>query len=352
METRKVQRTGYSTLAVSLPRSWVRAVTLKPGDTVTLSEEDDGSLRLFVGHRTHAEGERGCIINADLCDEPGLLSRVLIGDYIVGHERLVVASKKSLRPEHLEEIRNSTQRLIGVSIVEQTLSQVTLQSFIDPAKFPVSGLIRRLHVIMVTMLDAISRSLSESEPRLAREVINMENEADRLYRLVVRQLLLAARDRELMKNIGIDSPLHIVGNRVIAKTLEEAADYLEETAKQILELQARNALTEDVSKMIAALAASVKAVAESSIEAFFRRDIKRASKSVWAAESVRTVGEQQIHEILSDVKDAQQATALRLVVWNLVQVARLQKIVSEVAINRALEETSQISTLTVEQVTS
>ena len=49
MEARKVQRVGYSTLTVSLPRDWVGDVRLKPGDIVSIKREDDGSLKLIPG---------------------------------------------------------------------------------------------------------------------------------------------------------------------------------------------------------------------------------------------------------------------------------------------------------------
>ena len=49
MEVRKVQRVGYSTLTVSLPRAWVEDVKLKAGDIVSIKREDNGSLKLIPG---------------------------------------------------------------------------------------------------------------------------------------------------------------------------------------------------------------------------------------------------------------------------------------------------------------
>lgn len=343
MENRKVQRTGYSTLAVSLPRGWVKAVSLKPGDTVTVMEEDDGSLRLFVGHKAKPEGERQCVVNADLCNEPDLLSRILVGNYIVGHERILVMSRRPLKPEHLEEVRSATQRLIGVNVVEQTLNEVTMQSFIDPTKFPVYGLMRRLHIILVTMLDALSRSLMERDPALAQEVVNMEIDADRLYRLIVRQLLLSARDRQLMKSIGVESPLHVAGNRVVAKTLEEAADYLESSAKQLPRLLRGDGMSDRVANKMVEIVSNVKGVAENTIDAFFRRDVKRASRAASTADETGKATEAMMQEILSEVRGQDAAVQLRVVIGSLLQVSRLQKMIAEVAINRALEESSGIS---------
>lgn len=127
MEARKVQRVGYSTLTVSLPRSWVQEVNLKQGDVVSIKREDDGSLRVFSGLEQKHEEAKKCIIDADLCDRPDLLTRLITGNYILGHDTIQVVSKRELKPEHLEETRRATQRLTGLGVVEQTLRQVTVQ---------------------------------------------------------------------------------------------------------------------------------------------------------------------------------------------------------------------------------
>ncbi|MGI0091666.1 MAG: AbrB/MazE/SpoVT family DNA-binding domain-containing protein, partial [Nitrososphaerales archaeon] len=39
-----MQKLGYSTLMVSLPRAWVTQMNLKRGDTVNLTTDDEGRL--------------------------------------------------------------------------------------------------------------------------------------------------------------------------------------------------------------------------------------------------------------------------------------------------------------------
>ncbi|MEM0205160.1 MAG: AbrB/MazE/SpoVT family DNA-binding domain-containing protein, partial [Nitrososphaerota archaeon] len=55
IEIRKLQKVGTATLTVSLPKKWVLKKGLKPGDRVTLIENEDGSLRLDVGDVKTAE---------------------------------------------------------------------------------------------------------------------------------------------------------------------------------------------------------------------------------------------------------------------------------------------------------
>ena len=46
MEPRRIQKVGYSTLSVSIPMNWAKKMSIKKGDIVFLSEDNDGALRI------------------------------------------------------------------------------------------------------------------------------------------------------------------------------------------------------------------------------------------------------------------------------------------------------------------
>ena len=196
METRKVQRVGYSTLAVSLPKDWANDVGLRRGDIITFKREENRTLTIFPGIEQEEKEILKSTINADLLNEPDMLTRIITGSYVIGCDTVQVTSEKELKSTHLEEIHNTTRRLTGINIVEQTPDQVTIQSFVDPNKFPVDGLIRRLHIIASSMQITATRSLFENKPELTKEVLRMEEEADRIYWLIIRQLILTQRGAE------------------------------------------------------------------------------------------------------------------------------------------------------------
>jgi len=345
LEARKVQRVGYSTLTVSLPRSWVQEVNLKQGDVVSIKREDDGSLRVFSGLEQKHEEARKCIIDADLCDKPDLLTRLITGNYILGHDTIQIASKRELKPEHLEEIRRATQRLTGLGIVEQTLRQVTVQSFVDPTKFPVYGLIRRLHIVISSMQEAAVKALAEKRPDLANEVSHMESEADRIYWLVVRQLLLAIRDRSVGSKIGIESPTHVAGNRIVVKTLEEMADSAENIANEVLAMKEMNAASESILEGISKFSTMVQSVSDKVMKALLTLDVKLANDGIANSEVAMKEQRKLTERILTTVKEVSLAVSLRTIVWNLGEVAKYAKIIGEIAINRTLEAPSEICRL-------
>ena len=171
MEARKVQKVGYSTLIVSLPKDWVEEVGLKQGDIVSFRRESDGGITVYPGLTKERESFR-YIIDADLCDSPNLLTRIITANYLTGHDTIQIVSKKELSSRHLEEVRAVSRRLTGLGIVEQNLKSVTLQSFVDPTKFPIYGLMRRLQIILSSMLEQAVKSVVEGRVALADEVLH------------------------------------------------------------------------------------------------------------------------------------------------------------------------------------
>ena len=342
MEARKVQRVGYSTLTISLPRDWVKDVELKAGDIVSITREDDGSLKLIPGTEHEREEVKNCIVNADLCSSPNLLTQVITANYILGHDAIQIVAKEELKKGHLQEIRATTQRVTGLSIVEQTLKQITLQSFIDPTRFPIYGLMRRLHIIISSMLDASIKALVEKRAELAAEVPHMEEESDRIYWLIVRQLLLAIGDRSTASKMGIESPLHIVGNRVVAKTLEEMADAAENIANEILALKDREGVSGTILNDIAKFSTQVTKISEQSFKAFLTGEIKLANEAVEMVETTENDERRLTPKVLTHVKDATVAASLRIIIRNLSQIAKYCRIIGEVTVNRIMEKPSEI----------
>jgi phosphate uptake regulator len=341
LEARKVQRVGYSTLTVSLPRGWVEDVKLKAGDIVSIKREDDGSLRLVPGTEHKSEEVKNCVVNADLCNANNLLTRVITANYILGHDTIQIVAKDELKKHHLEEVRYTTQRLTGLSIVEQTLRQVTLQSFVDPTRFPIYGLMRRLHIILSSMLEIPIKAMLERRPELASEVGHMEEESDRIYWLIVRQLLLAIRDRSVGTRIGIESPIHIPGNRVVAKTLEEMADSAENIANEVIALKDKE-INVSILNDIAKFANEVRKTSEQSMRALLTSDIHLSNDAIERVQNSENDERKLTQKMLTSVKDVSSAVGLRTIVLNLGQINKYCRIIGEVTINRVLEKPTDI----------
>lgn len=275
METRKLQKVGYSTHCVSLPSKWVKEWKLKRGDAVTFTNELDGSLRVKPV-REGGQRPGQYIIDSDLCDEPGMLMRTIIGNYVLGRDTLRITSSKRVSTDHMEEIRATTRRLTGISIIEESSDRVIIQCSIDPTKFNIQTLIRRLSIIALTMLEEAMHTLSTSDPSFARDAISRENEVDLLYRLASRLLILAQEDRLMVEKIGLKSHITVPGILMIIKYLELIADQAESIARKVLEIEKYTIEGSDTD-VILNLSKSASDIIHEAIECFFSEDIKKAN---------------------------------------------------------------------------
>ncbi len=354
VETRKLQQVGHSTLMISLPKEWVRSTGLSQGDTLTIQQNDDGTLNILPIGVSEKKDVIKCMVDADKCDKGRIISRIITGVYIIGHETLEITSKKGFNSEQLAEIRQSIQRLTGMSIVEQDMTHIIIKNFVDPTRFPTNGLLRRIYIITSWMQEAAIQALKECRSNLAAEVIHMENEVDRIYWLVVRQMFLAVKDKAVEKKIGIESPIHLIGDRTIAKVLEKIGDLAEGIAQEVLTVLDNNypleiSIVNDLDKMFK-LIHDVYAI---STKAFFTTDLIKANE---ALENVKDIMEEQkklTASVLENLRNSMEATkgeiiysgvntyiALRAILWNFAQIVGYCGTISEITINRALEKPS------------
>ncbi len=338
MDTRKLQKVGYSTLSVSLPSNWVKEMNLKRGDTVFLAPEKDGSLKLFPSKLLKStEGVEEYICNSDLCDEPKMLERLIVGSYILGRDLLSIISSERISSEHTEEIRGIIPKLIGLGIVEETQDRITLQCSVDPRKFHLDMLLRRLSIISLTIINEAMQALVDLDPSLAKDAIKREDEADMMYLLALRLLITAQRRREVAEEIGLEDPLHILYFGLMLRYLEMIADYAEEIARRAVELLKRykDKLPRWAIERISNLNDLAHDLVLKSVDCFFIGDIKIANSLLEMLAFVELERDRLMQEL-------PEIPHLRLILWTITRIADNGAGIALIAINNALERKSSI----------
>ena len=241
----------------------------------------------------------------------------------------------------MEEVRAVSRRLTGLGIVEQTLKSVTLQSFVDPTKFPIYGLMRRLQIILSSMLEQATKSVVEGRMAMAEEVLHMEEEADRIYWMIIRQLLLAVLDRRVAKEVGIEGPMHVVGNRVIAKSLEQMADSASHVAIEAQKLKGdAKSVDAKITKGLLELSDKVRLLIEDSFNALMKGDIKKSNECIERVGACEALERSLTADVMKSVKEVNLAVGLRSIIWDIGQMARDSISIAEFGINRKLETPS------------
>lgn len=354
-ESRKIQRVGHSTLTVSLPREWAKDHELKQGDTVLFQPDKGGSLKLVpmsIAERSDAKDAGKCTINSELCDREGMLERIVVGNYVLGRDSIVITSPKRISSAHIAEIRSATHRLMGLGIIEETPNRIILQCSVDAAKFPHNTVMRRLSTIASTMHKEAMEALVNFDTGLAEEVTKREGEADMIYWLVIRLLLSAQKDSDTAAKIGLEEPLEIVGNRLVAQYLETIADYAEDIASNVIAIEKyilethRNPVKKSVVDSLSRISALASSAYDDAVECLFSKNIKSANMAIEARESVEAGGQRLMDELPKQINDAHASAYLRDILWDLRRIAENGAAIAAVAINRSLENTSKLCSFT------
>ncbi len=347
MEIRKVQKLGYSTIVVSLPRSWVKEKSIKKGDSVIVRVEEDGSLRIIPYNMGEEKNiyER-YIIDVTNIASKGLIERALIGNYLLGHDTITFKTKDKRIPSWvLEEVMEAINRLAGVEIVDQRLNEITVQCFIDPTKFKLKGLVRRMYTLIFSMIEGIRIFLTEGDDSIFSQITGMETEADRLYWLVVRQLLLSQRSWRVAKEIGVTHPYHIVGNRAIVKALEDIADRIDDVGVELRRLpmdwiNKSRQKTDSVVKRLDELLGSIDNMVGDSMQAFIELSVEKANDVINEAQQFKESTQEIDIWFITNVNDPLVLSTLRLMLSHLMRVIDNIQLIAEITINRSLETPS------------
>ena len=337
MESRKLQKVGYSTLSVSLPSRWVKDNGLKRGDMIFLTQEEDGALRIRPNEQTEAREVEEYICNADLCDDPKMMERVIVGNYILGREVFSIISSERMRSEHIEEIRGIIRKLIGLGIVEETPDRITLQCSLDSRKFQIDMLLRRLSLISLTIVKEAVQALAEGNESLAHDAISREDEADTVSLLAMRLLVSAQRKREVADAIGLTDPLYILYFGLMLRYLELTADYAEEIARRAITLldKYKDRLPRWVIDRMSNLNDLAHDLVQKSVDAFFIGDIKIANSLL---EMLTFIGLER-DRLMEELPELPH---LRGILWDINRIADNGAGIAIIAINNTLEKKTKI----------
>ena len=331
---------GYNSLSISIPKQYVRDMNLKQGDSLLFKEDSDGTLRLIPG--TKAREETKATVRAEQAGSPEMLARLIVGAYALGYDTIEVTGREPLDHATTSRVLNTVKRLRGMEVVESDIRHIVAQSFIDPTKFPVDSLIKRLQMLVSGSLERVTESLDLKQASSLDGVGSVKEEVDELYWLILRQLLVALNRRELASEIGIESPLHASGDRVSAKTLDEIGGIIQDIAQELVRLRELGTnIDPRVTTALRKLAAKAGEAFNTTVESLLTPDIKLIGNSVGLVEETTRLEKEVTEEMLA----AGEFGYARVLASYFGQTARYCNIIIEISSHRLLRKTSRVATV-------
>src|SRR2546430_14162710 len=178
---------------------------------------------------------------------------------------------------------------VGSEIIEESRDELIVQCLSTYGDFPAPKVISRMSLISKLMLRDAVESLKNRDTALSDEIIKRDEEVDRFYLFLIRQLTMAVLNRSLIQEIGLSDPRDCLVYRVVSKSLERIADHATTIARTASEIQSPlpQRLIEDLSK-VSDLTISVL---EDALKSLAKSDGSLANKSIALAESVEREAE-------------------------------------------------------------
>lgn len=335
MDFRKVQITGGNSFVVSLPKTWVKDVALKPRDAVAIITQPDSSLLIIPKRELREAAKSEAVIEGASGLDKDALLRNFISFYLAGYDIIRInlgRPEVSLRGSIREGIR---RKLVGVEIIEESQTGILTQCLSGYVDLPLKKALERMAIIAAGMITDAAAALHDGTAGMAEEVIQRDDEVDRFYHFILRQLNIAVRDRSVIQEIGLSSARDCLGYRLVAKSTERVADHAASIAAQA---EALKSVPQGEVKKLQEMTAISRKIFESSITALLRLDSKLAEEAISKTKEVARLEEKLSTEMLSPRMSGAQVASVKLTLESVRRIAEYGADISEAALDLAVRE--------------
>ncbi len=335
---RRVQRTGVASLTVTLPKWWVELVGVHHGTTLRFHDLGGGRIELSVETAESRPGhprERALTVDARNA-APHLIPRLIVGAYVTGQDQVIVTGH--LARLQRNEINRAVAKLLGTSIVEDGKDRLVIQTFVDPTRYTVPRLLERLVHLLLDQVEVCRRGVLGVGPPDRTQIAVLEDEIDKIYRLMVRQLMLACGHYEVAKEVGVVHHHLHMGYRMIAKLFEDLGDHLFALGENLYPSEGgRWNVPEDVTKEIADRLERFATLLRRTATSFENASAEEANLVLNDVHSDVPDLRALARNLPARVPSQPDSLAVERVLEFLLDITQMLHVVNEVTINRAVD---------------
>ena len=328
METRKVQVTGGSTYTVSLPKGWATKNDVSAGSIVEFHSEEDILLLSPKSDGDRDEGE----LDVTGMDTDHELTRAVMTMYVSGFDVIVLESAR-ISATQRRIIRQATQGLVGLEVIEETAERVVLQDLLDSSELSVKNAITRMRLVSLTMLEDAVEALVTDDPELARDVKERDDDVDRLWYMVSRVFRTVLRNPTAANEIGFPRET-VFDFQSSARQLERIADHATKIADLSLET---DGVPDPAADPLRTLEAEASDIPEMAMDALLEEDPERAVEMANEARGQIRDVDDEVRAVDDEIRqfDPQLAQVLGLVTDSLSRTADYGGNIAESALQKA-----------------
>jgi len=261
--------------------------------------------------------------------------------YIQGSSRINIVSKKIISAEQKRRLKQFRTELPGVEVAEEEANRLSFHVLIDPATFSLESLIEKTSVFSLKLQEDAVKSLIDGNLPLAKEVLERSREAQRHYRVTIRQVALASLSRTIAGKVGVKNCQECITFALIARDLSRLVYHSSSIASHVLSLEGRRGVDREVSSLIANMSGVAYQMQKNAVEAFLKRDVKLAINVMAMMGETREREKALLKKAMEKTRDVDTAVTLGMVARDLRRIAGYAVAIADDAMNRVLTPTAR-----------
>ena len=213
---------GGSSYAITLPKDWIRRRRITERTKVRLLEGPSGELIVTIAGFEVVS--RAKIRFKEFKD--GIWG--IIAAYLDGYDEIEIETE-GIKGEDFRALKKALSKLMGMEILEENSRRILIKCLMDHSSANPMELLLRMKSIISGMMSDLRDAIIRSDTENLSLIVERDDEVDRIYFALVRQVRKAMRSPEIMGSLKI-SPIELLDLRIAAMMLELIADSITELA--------------------------------------------------------------------------------------------------------------------------
>ncbi len=276
MNTRRLVKSGYSSLVIAIPKEWIEKNKLKHKDEIYITEQDN-KLIIQSEYKKKITEKKEKVIDIDsLVDK--IIMREIASAYLNNYDYILLKGKTLKKRS--KEIKLMISSLIALEVVDESSEKILAKNFLNLQDTDVPLLIRRMDNIVRSMIIDVKQSLTDKS--LVENIVERDIEINKLNHLILRVLKTAYTDPSVFNYIGIPSS-SLMPYWEVNIALEKIGDRIKHIAMIVPEIK------EPCKKRFLQLIDKIEDYYKKSMKTFYESSVKGSDEVAILKEELRKV---------------------------------------------------------------
>ena len=309
---------------------------MKAGSRVGLKLQSDQTLLIVPKDEIAPETALETTFSIRAEDKPQAVTREFVSRYLAGYD-IVQVNFEVGTSKHRNTLKDTIRRkLMGVEITDESMADLTAQCLLGYKELPVDRALSRMSLLASAMHKDATNAFLAWDHSLAHDVQLRDDEVDRFYFFIVRQLKRAIINRSMIDSAGLQRPSDILGYRLIVKSVERVADHSARIASMALLMEGPP--ESRTAKEIQEMSMASQTIFDDALKSLYQQSAKLAHETIERTSQVVEFEEKIIGRLSGQKLTGGTTAQLRIVLESIRRCAEYGSDVAEIVLNLLVDK--------------